>query len=67
MIRETIGRDLPRGFQRFEFLMEKGFVDLIRPRPEMRATLTRLFAFMEDEPLARPSALAASASANGQT
>ena len=46
VIRETIGRDLPRGFQRSEFLMEKGFVDLIRPRSEMRGTLAQLFGLL---------------------
>ena len=46
VIRETIGRDLPRGFQRSEFLMDKGFVDLIRPRAEMRGTLVNLFGLL---------------------
>ena len=42
VIRETIGRDLPRGFQRSEFLLEKGFVDRIVPRAEMPATIATL-------------------------
>ncbi|MBE2186727.1 MAG: acetyl-CoA carboxylase, carboxyltransferase subunit beta [Rhodothermales bacterium] len=42
VIRETIGADLPEGFQRAEFLLEKGFVDLIVDRRELRGTLTRL-------------------------
>ncbi len=42
VIRETIGRDLPPGFQTAEFLQEKGFVDLIVPRPELRDTVVRL-------------------------
>ena len=42
VIRETIGRDLPKGFQRAEFLVEKGFVDRIVPRTELRATMKTL-------------------------
>ena len=42
VIRETIGRDLPKGFQRAEFLVEQGFVDLLVPRPELRETLIGL-------------------------
>src|SRR5438552_8850090 len=46
VIRQTIGEDLPPGFQRAEFVLEKGFVDRIVPRKEMRdevATLLELF------------------------
>ncbi len=42
VIRETIGRDLPRGFQSAEFLLEKGFLDAIVPRPELRKTVIHL-------------------------
>ena len=42
VIRETIRQQLPPGFQRAEFLLEKGFVDLIAPRPELKATVARL-------------------------
>ena len=42
VIRETIGRDLPKGFQTAEFLVDKGFVDRIVPRGEMRGTLAHL-------------------------
>ena len=45
VIKETIRQDLPKGFQRSEFLLEKGFVDRVVPRSEMRDTLARLFAF----------------------
>jgi len=43
VIRETIGRDLPKDFQTAEFLVEKGFVDKIVPRAKMRDTLAHLF------------------------
>ena len=39
VIRETIGRDLPEGFQTSEFLQEKGFVDFIVKRKEIRETI----------------------------
>ncbi len=42
VIRQTIGKDLPKGFQRSEFLVEKGFVDLIIHRKEMKEQLTKL-------------------------
>ena len=35
VIKQTIGKDLPKGFQRSEFLMEKGFVDSVIPRQQM--------------------------------
>jgi hypothetical protein len=38
----TVGEELPEGFQRSEFLLEHGFVDLVVPRSELRATLGRL-------------------------
>lgn len=43
VIRETIGKDLPEGFQRSEFLLKKGFVDRIVPRGELRESLIHLF------------------------
>ena len=36
VIKETIGRDLPEGFQTSEFLIEKGFVDMIVHRKKMK-------------------------------
>lgn len=42
VIRETIGQDLPKGFQSAEFVLEKGFVDAIVPRPELRNTIIQL-------------------------
>lgn len=36
VIRQTIGKDLPEGFQRSEFLIEQGFVDMIVPRKELK-------------------------------
>ncbi|WP_128330994.1 acetyl-CoA carboxylase, carboxyltransferase subunit beta [Apibacter sp. HY039] len=39
VIRETIGRDLPEGFQSAEFLLEKGFIDIISHRKDLKNTL----------------------------
>src|SRR5690625_4189683 len=36
VIKETIGRDLPEGFQTSEFLLEKGFVDMIVHRKSLK-------------------------------
>lgn len=46
VIKQTIGRDLPKGFQKSEFLLENGFVDLIVPRKEMKEKLTQLISYM---------------------
>jgi len=42
VIKQTIGRDLPEGFQRSEFLLEKGFVDIVSHRKELRSTINNL-------------------------
>ena len=39
---DTVGEELPEGFQTSEFLLAHGFVDAVVPRPELRATLARL-------------------------
>ncbi len=41
VIEQTIRQSLPEGFQRSEFLLEHGFLDLIVQRSEMKATLAR--------------------------
>jgi acetyl-CoA carboxylase carboxyl transferase subunit beta len=42
VIKETIKKDLPPGFQRSEFLLEHGFLDFIVPRKELRERLKQL-------------------------
>lgn len=42
VIRQTIGKDLPKGFQRAEFLLEHGFVDHVVHRKEMKQMVARL-------------------------
>ena len=45
VIEGTIRQSLPEGFQRAEFQLEKGFVDIISPRKEQRKLLSRLIDF----------------------
>ena len=42
VIKETIKKDLPEGFQRSEFLLEHGFLDFIIPRKELKEKLANL-------------------------
>jgi len=49
VIRQTIGRDLPPGFQRSEFLLEHGFVDIIVHRKQLRETIDRLLGYLTDQ------------------
>ena len=46
IIEQTIRQKLPAGFQRSEFLLERGMLDLVVDRREMKATLARLLRFM---------------------
>jgi len=52
VIEGTIRQSLPEGFQRSEFQLEKGFVDMISPRAEQRGTISRLIDF-HNAPLAQ--------------
>jgi len=45
VIAETIRQPLPEGFQRSEFLLEHGQIDLVVERRELRATLRRILTF----------------------
>ena len=47
VIKQTIGQDLPEGFQRTEFLKEKGFVDHIVTGDNMKATLYSLISMLK--------------------
>lgn len=49
VIRQTIGRDLPEGFQTAEYLVEHGFLDFILPRTKMKKKLTRLLRILENK------------------
>jgi acetyl-CoA carboxylase carboxyl transferase subunit beta len=58
VIEETIREKLPEGFQRAEYLLDHGMIDMVVPRAELRATLGRLLGLLRD-PL--PQALPAPA------
>jgi len=45
VIKQTIGEDLPDGFQKSEFLLEKGFIDHIVSRNNMKESLSKLISF----------------------
>lgn len=45
VVRETIGRDLPDGFQRSEFVLEHGFLDYIVERTQLKETLAQSLEF----------------------
>ncbi len=47
VIRETIKRDLPEGFQSSEFLLDKGFLDFIINRKDLKETLSDLLQMFE--------------------
>jgi len=47
VIKQTIGKDLPKGFQRSEFLMEQGFVDVIANRKDLKATISNVLNLLD--------------------
>ena len=47
VIRDTIKRDLPEGFQRAEFLLEHGFLDRIIHRRDLKSELVTLLAMLK--------------------
>jgi acetyl-CoA carboxylase carboxyl transferase subunit beta len=48
VIRQAVGKDLPPGFQRAEFQLEHGFVDMVVHRKDMKETVTKLLRLMWD-------------------
>ena len=46
VIKQTIGKDLPQGFQRSEFLLEHGFLDMIVHRKDIRNTVSQLLSLL---------------------
>jgi acetyl-CoA carboxylase carboxyl transferase subunit beta len=47
VIRETIGKDLPKGFQSSEFLLENGFIDFIVDRRNLKQKITSLLKMLQ--------------------
>lgn len=48
VIRETIGKDLPKGFQSSEFVLEHGFLDFIIDRRQLKTRLTTLLNLLNN-------------------
>ncbi len=48
VIRETIGKDLPKGFQSSEFVLEHGFLDFIVDRRQLKTKLTTLLKMLDN-------------------
>ena len=66
VIEETIREKLPDGFQRAEYLLDHGMLDLVVPRAELRATIGRLLGLLRDPlptALPQPRVIAAAESA----
>ncbi|TAL75818.1 MAG: acetyl-CoA carboxylase carboxyltransferase subunit beta [Burkholderiaceae bacterium] len=51
VIEQTVREKLPEGFQHAEFLLEKGAIDMVVDRREMRAELAHLLALMTRQPV----------------
>ena len=50
VIKQTIGQDLPEGFQTSEFLLEHGILDLVTPRGLLRATCAQVLRLLLNSP-----------------
>ncbi len=48
VIKETIKKDLPEGFQRSEFILEHGFLDFIVPRKDLKEKLSRVLKMFKN-------------------
>ncbi len=48
VIKQATGKDLPQGFQRSEFVLEHGFLDLIVNRKDMKNQLTQLITLLQN-------------------
>ncbi len=46
VIKQTIGKDLPEGFQRSEFLVDQGFIDIISHRKELKSTIFNVLTLL---------------------
>ena len=52
VIKQTIGQDLPEGFQTAEFLLDHGIVDVVSHRKELKSTVGTLLRHMSHQPAA---------------
>jgi acetyl-CoA carboxylase carboxyl transferase subunit beta len=49
VIEQTIREKLPEGFQRAEYLLEHGMIDMVVPRPELKDKLALLISYLAPE------------------
>ncbi len=49
VIKQTIGQDLPEGFQRSEFLLEHGMIDMVIPRKQLRICLSEILDMLHGQ------------------
>ena len=67
VIEQTIRQTLPEGFQRSEFLLEHGMLDLVVDRRDLKASIARALRFMRATPAASPEPAAALAGVSGES
>jgi acetyl-CoA carboxylase carboxyl transferase subunit beta len=51
VVKDTTGKDLPKGFQRSEFLLEKGFLDFICHRKQLKEKINLYLDLILNQPL----------------
>jgi acetyl-CoA carboxylase carboxyl transferase subunit beta len=49
VVRQATGKDLPKGFQHAEFVLEHGFLDLVVSRKDLKDKLYQLMKYMHDD------------------
>jgi acetyl-CoA carboxylase carboxyl transferase subunit beta len=59
VIEQTVRETLPEGFQRAEFLLEKGAIDVILDRRQMRDRIAAMVTLLQKEPAPPATAVAA--------
>ena len=66
VIKQTIGEDLPKGFQTADFLLEHGFIDLIVNRQEMKKTLSQIISLIWSNSSAKEKSAQVAVEENGK-
>ncbi|MBT7683404.1 MAG: acetyl-CoA carboxylase carboxyl transferase subunit beta, partial [Cryomorphaceae bacterium] len=51
VVKDTTGQDLPDGFQKSEFLLEKGFLDFIAHRKDLKRKINLYIDLIQNNPL----------------
>ncbi len=51
VIKQTIGADLPEGFQRAEFLLEHGLIDMVIDRNDMKSSIANFLRLFLETPI----------------